>query len=91
MAENDELTDQDQDDLVVNMVRYMLNQSISKIPIKKADLVTVCLRGKGKTFGPVYEKAAQVLKKVIKVLSNVFKQVNMVNTLPPTELWHVHL
>lgn len=66
--DNDDLTDQDRDDLVVNMVRYMLNQSISKVPIKKSDIVTVCLRGKGKMFGPVYERAAQVLKKVISVL-----------------------
>lgn len=59
-----ETTDQDQHDMVKNMVIYMLNQSISKLPIKKSDIVASCLRGKGKLFQPVYEIAEHRLKEV---------------------------
>lgn len=50
--------------MVKNMVIYMLNQSISKLPIKKSDIVASCLRGNGKLFQPVYEIAEHRLKEV---------------------------
>lgn len=60
----DELNALDHDAMVSDLVRYMLNASCSKLPVRRADIVTACLRGKARQFTSVYEKAAEVLKKV---------------------------
>lgn len=65
--ESDEDTDAqngEAQEMAICVVRYMLNQSQSKVPIKKTDIVTNCLRGKTKMFNSVYEMASNALRKV---------------------------
>lgn len=52
-----------------NMIKYILNLSISKIPIKKNDLVKNVLAGNAKAFAQVTAKAFGQLKCVY-ILSN---------------------
>lgn len=47
-----------------NMIKYILNLSISKIPIKKTDLVKNVLAGNAKAFAQVTAKAFGQLKNV---------------------------
>lgn len=61
---DDGLNNQEVDELSATMMRYFLMQSISKFPIKKADLVAHCLRGNKRQFKQIYDIAELRLKEV---------------------------
>lgn len=64
---DDGMTEQEEADLTANMTRYFLMQSISKLPVKKLDLVTHCLRGNKRQFEAIFETSTEQLKEVTNI------------------------
>lgn len=58
------MNEQEVADLTATMTRYFLMQSISKLPVKKSDIVTHCLRGNKRHFAAIYETSIEQLKEV---------------------------
>ena len=51
-------------DLKVRMVKFILNKSISKHPIKRTDILRHCLEGKSNLFKTVFNAASIALRSV---------------------------
>lgn len=63
-AQNETAADADLDQMVINMVKVILNLSVNKHPIKKPDLVKNALAGNGRLFPKVIGQAMNELSDV---------------------------
>lgn len=83
------LNDQEVADLSATMMRYFLMQSISKLPIKKVDIVTHCLRGNKRQFQQIFEKSTEQLKDVRMKNIYIFGiYIFTLFSLVDTDLWN---
>lgn len=59
------ISDGRQKELMTDMVKYILNCSSTKIPIKRADLVKNVLNGKSNKFDTIFQDASRQLQQVL--------------------------